>query len=260
MAAKAATLGLVRVVVDLEDAVAAAAKDQARGSLQQALAALTGVACLGVRINPPATADGIADLEAIGRSPRRPDFIVVPKVEGGEDLEAVTSVVGPRMGLHALVETARGLAGLDGIGATPRCEALVLGYADLAASLGRPPGAESDPALWSSIQDQVVVHARARRIAAIDGPHLAIDDTRALLAAARAAKRRGFDGKWAIHPAQIAPIEEAFAPTASEIDWARGVVAALDQAGANGTARHAGAMVDEAVRKLALDILAAVGA
>lgn len=259
MVAKAATLGLQEVVLDLEDAVAPGAKEQARASLPHALGALEGVERVGVRINPPATADGIADLEAIAEMEPRPELVVVPKVEGREDLEAVTSALGSaadRIGLHALVETAGGLAGLADIVRAPRCEALVLGYADLSVSLRRPPGSESDPELWSAIQDQLIVHARARGVAAVDGPHLRVDDACAVLGAASAAKRRGFDAKWAIHPSQIAPIEQAFTPTAAEVDWARGVVAALDGPDAHGSARHGGAMVDEAVRKLALDILA----
>jgi citrate lyase subunit beta / citryl-CoA lyase len=261
MVAKAATLGLQQVVLDLEDAVVPGAKDDARASLPRALAGLGGVERVGVRINAPASVDGIADLKAIAELERPPELVVVPKVESPEDLEAVTSALvsaGDRLALHALVETAHGLAGLAGIAGAPRCEALVLGYADLSASLGRPPGSESDSELWSAIQDQLVIHARAAGIAAIDGPHLGLDDARAVFAAARTAKRRGFDAKWAIHPAQIAPLEEAFAPTAAEVDWARGVVAALDEAGGTGTARHGGAMVDEAVRKLARNILAEV--
>jgi len=249
MVEKAATLGLREVVLDLEDAVAPSAKNDARASLPHALAALGAVDRVGVRINSPASRDGIADLEAIAALERRPDLVVVPKVEGREDLEVVTSVL-DRIRLHALVETAGGLVELAGIASAPRCEALVLGYADLVASLGRPPGSESDPELWSPIQDQFVIHARARGIAAIDGPHLAVDDARAVRAAAHAARRRGFDAKWAIHPSQIAPIDDAFAATAAEIDWARGVVAS------RGTARHGGAMVDEAVRKLARNVLA----
>jgi citrate lyase beta subunit len=261
MVARAATLGLRQVVLDLEDAVAPRAKEEARASLPHALRALGGVDRVGVRVNAPAIPDGIADLEAIAALERRPQLIVVPKVEGRQDLEAVTSTLGSaadRIALHALVETAGGLAGLAAIAGAPRCEALVLGYADLSASLRRPPGSESDPELWSAIQDQLIIHARARGIAAIDGPYLRVDDARAVLAAARAAKRRGFDAKWAIHPSQIAPIDAAFTPTAAEIDWARGVVAALDGPNGTGSVPHGGAMVDEAVRKLALDILADV--
>jgi citrate lyase subunit beta/citryl-CoA lyase len=144
-------------------------------------------------------------------------------------------------------------------GSSPRLEALIIGYADLAASLGRPPSARHDPDRWAFTLDSVLVAARAAGIQAIDGPHLQIDDLEGLAAAASRARDLGYDGKWALHPSQLGPINEIFTPTPDALARAAAILAALEEAeggGGAGAALLDGEMVDEASRKLALHVLA----
>jgi citrate lyase subunit beta/citryl-CoA lyase len=258
------------LVIDLEDAVAAAAKDSARALVAGRLEGLArGRAHVSVRVNAIGTRWCHQDLIALAGCPRPPDSIVVPKVEGGGDLAFVERLLdgalaergGPvRVGVQALVETARGLEQIGQIAAAGgRLDALVLGYADLAASLGRAAGA-GDPA-WDPARDAVLVAARSRGLRAIDGPYLgtAVDD--GFLAAARRASAVGFDGKWAIHPAQVESLNDAFTPTAADVERASAVLAALAaaEAGGAGAVELDGRMVDEAVRVAALRVLARAG-
>lgn len=251
MIAKAATLPADEIVLDLEDAVPPTGKDEAR---RLVLAALAGADLAGrriaVRINATGTpwhADDLAALAQIGR----PDLsIVVPKVDTPAALQAVDAALGARCptDLQALIETAAGLAHCVAIAAaTPRLKALVLGYADLASSLGRDPAAG-----WSFAQDMLVLAARAAGVDAIDGPCFDLAPSAGTLAEdCRRAAALGFDGKWAIHPAQIDTINAAFTPSAAAVARARGILAALSATGGAETAiaAYEGGMIDGAMRR-----------
>src|SRR5262249_9912651 len=138
--------------------------------------------------------------------------LIVPKVEQANDLAFVDRLLGmveaetgrdAPIGLEALVETATGLRHVHAIAhATPRLESLIVGYADLAASLGRPmvAGAASNEWLW--VLETVLVAARDAGIQAIDGPWLDIRDMSGFHAAAARGRALGYDGKWALHPTQ----------------------------------------------------------
>jgi citrate lyase subunit beta/citryl-CoA lyase len=142
-----------------------------------------------------------------------------------------------------------------------RLAALILGYADLAVSLGRTPAGAASLDLWLAVQDAVLTAARAAGIRAIDGPFLTIADDAGLTESATRAAELGFDGKWAIHPAQAAPIVAAFTPSEDAVIHARAVIAALSEAGASGAGAVSldGLMVDEPVRLAALRTLALAG-
>lgn len=267
---KAAGLGADEVVVDLEDAVAPAAKDEARAAAVDALRhAAWGATTVSVRINAPRSAWCHLDIAALA-GVEQLAAIVVPKVESAADLafvdrllDGVEAAAGRERPLRvqALVETAAGLANVVEIAAgSARLDALILGYADLAASLGR---VAADLDSWRSAQDAVLVAARAHGLQAIDGPYLGIAVDDAFTAAATRARDLGFDGKWAIHPAQVAALNELFTPSAEEIARARGVVEALagaqEQSGQGAVALD-GEMLDEAVRVAALRVLARAGA
>ena len=162
--------------------------------------------------------------------------------------------------LLALIETAAGLAAAAEIArASPRLDGLVLGYADLAASLGRAGGAPGD---WRFAQHAVLVAARAAGIQAIDGPYLGTRDDDAFRAGVLHARTLGFDGKWAIHPAQLDALREAFTPTEAEVADARETLAALERAAAEGAGAVAadGQMLDEALALSARRVLARAGA
>ncbi len=109
------------------------------------------------------------------------------------------------------------------------------------------------------MREAVLVAARAHGLQAIDGPHLGVRVDEAFHAAAGRAREQGFDGKWAIHPAQLAPLRERFSPTEAEVARARAVVEAMAAAEAAGQGAVAldGQMLDEPVRLAALRVLAA---
>lgn len=270
--AKAASRGADELVIDLEDAVVADAKDAARAAVVEALATLeVGATTMSVRVNAPRTPWCHADLEALARVGAPLRSIVLPKAESAGDLafaerlldgaEAAGGRAEP-LRLQAIVETAAGLARASEIAAaSPRLETLILGYADLAVSLGRTAAGAADLGAWDSARETLLVAARTHGLQAIDGPFLSVAADDAFLAAAARARDAGFDGKWVIHPAQVAPLNEAFLPGAEEVAHARRVVdalAAAERAGQGAVALD-GQMLDEPVRLAALRVLARAG-
>jgi citrate lyase subunit beta / citryl-CoA lyase len=271
--AKAARRGADEVVIDLEDAVLPAAKETARAAAVAALAEQdwSGVV-VSVRVNAPRTPWCHADLAALAAASGPLHAIVVPKVEDAGDvafaerlldgLEVACGRLRP-LRVQALVETAAGVAEAQRIAAaSPRLEALIVGYADLAASLGRTDAGAGDPVLWDPLREAVLLAARAHGLQAIDGPHLGLAPDDAFVAAARRARDAGFDGRWAIHPAQVEPLKALFAPSERELAHARAVLdalAAAEREGSQAVAVLDGRMLDEPVRLAALRTLARAG-
>lgn len=249
------------VVLDLEDAVPPAGKGQAREAVQRLLRETPRPAgVVSVRVNGLATPWARDDLIVCAGLPGLAS-IVLPKTEAPQDLIHVDHALsGTGIGVQALVETPAGLREIDRItAATSRLEAVVLGYADLGAALGRSPSAP--PEQWLAIQDRVLIAARASGIAAIDGPHLGITADEQFRRACEWTRALGFDGKWVIHPAQIEMTTAAFTPTDSAVSHARRVLDALDRAReqGSGAVQLDGQMLDEAVAVAARRVLARVG-
>jgi citrate lyase beta subunit/acyl dehydratase len=255
MHAKALEAGADEVVFDLEDAVAADAKAAARDQVARTLAAAEWAERrVAVRVNGSGSDAQAEDLAMCGALGLARLSIVVPKVESPADVAAAVRVAP----VHALIETPRGLAAAAPIASEDAVEALILGYADLAAALGRR-GAEHDLDRWLVAQETLLAGARIGGAQAIDGPFFGLRDERGVSSAARAARELGFDGKWAIHPAQVAAINAAFSPSARERRWAVAVTAAVEDAGAahgGAAATVDGAMVDEAMLRQARRVLA----
>jgi citrate lyase beta subunit/acyl dehydratase len=254
MHAKALGAGADEVVFDLEDAVAPDAKDAARAQLGETLRAPEWrTRRVAIRVNAADSPHQAADLELCAALELAQLTIVVPKVESSGDVAAAGRVAP----VQALIETPAGLAAAAAVAADPAVVALILGYADLAAALGRR-GAERDLDRWLVAQETLLAAARIGDAQAIDGPFFGLRDERGVARAARAARELGFDGKWAIHPAQVGPLNAAFSPSAAERRWAERVVAAVDAAaGAGGAAATVdGAMVDEAMVRQARRLLA----
>jgi citrate lyase subunit beta/citryl-CoA lyase len=172
--------------------------------------------------------------------------VVLPKVESAAD---VASVAGRARGVQALVESAVGLVRVDEIAAADGLVALIIGYADLGASLHRR---NPSPDQWLPAQERLLWAARAAGVAAIDGPHLGVQVDDEFTAAVRRTAAAGFDGKWVIHPAQLPTVNEAFSPTAEEVAWAERVLEALEGKGA---VQLDGRMLDEAVAVSARRVL-----
>lgn len=254
MHARALAAGADEVVFDLEDAVAADAKPAAREQLVATLARSEWARqAVAVRVNAPGSAEQVDDLALWARLGAQRLSVVVPKAQAVDDVAAVVEALGGDVAVQALIETPQGIEAAIPIAGHPNVVALILGYADLAAALGRR-GAEE----WLVQQEALLAAARIGDAQAIDGPFFGLRDRRGMAAAARHARALGFDGKWAIHPDQVAPLNAAFAPSPREQRWAREVRAAVAQAANLGgaAAQVDGAMVDEAMVRRAERLLA----
>ena len=264
---KAARSAADVVFLDLEDAVAPDQKMQARKNIVQALHEVDwGDKTLTVRINGLDTAYMYRDvIDVIEQGSERLDMIMIPKVGTAADVYAVDMLVTQceqamgrqkRLGFSLIIETALGMANVDAIaGASPRNEALHFGVADYAAStrarttnIGGPnpgyavltDGAEGDPRethwgdMWHYALARMVVAARAHGLRPIDGPFGDFSDPDGYRAAARRAAALGCEGKWAIHPSQIALANEVMSPPEPEVVKARRILEAMVQARAEG--------------------------
>lgn len=242
--AKAQAAGPDAVILDLEDAVAPAAKVQARAGLADGIAAMGAVLPLLVRINAAGTDWHAADLLAVRDLPLA--GVLLPKAEGPDDLARVAEATGKPV--IALVESARGLHAIHAL--APKAARIAFGSIDYAADLAM--GHSRDALLLA--RGQIVLAARLAGLPPpIDGVTAAIGDAAAMAADCAHAVEMGFGGKLLIHPAQIAPARAGFAPPQAEVDWARRIVTAAAQGGA--ALRVDGAMVDAPVIARARQIL-----
>lgn len=257
------------VVIDLEDSVPISMKPGCLAAVLDSLSSWPASApTVSVRINPPGTPWCETELQELAAAPGPLASVVIPKVDSAEDPEYVqqllddTEPTGRRQPLQiqALIETACGLARVHEIAdSSLRLSSLILGYADLAASLGRSGRGAENLDLWLDVQNAILVAARAQNLDAIDGPYLGTADDARFRAAAQRARDLGFDGKWALHPSQTQALEDIFTPSAQEIRQAHDILDALSRGeleDATGVVNVDGVMVDEAVRKSALRVLA----
>lgn len=252
---KAGTTGADLVVIDLEDAVAEGSKTGARATANQAVGQISLTAAVAVRVNGLQTGRLQDDITAVAQAGL--SAIVVPKVEAPDSLAAAeeTLALSERSGsppgtvvLIALLETPLGIARCEEIllNAPERTVAAMFGVADFSAALGVEPTPEGTELLYA--RGRLIVAARAAGMAAtVDGPYLRIDDTEGLLDDSRKSRALGFQGRVALHPSQVAPINQAFSELSSEqLALARQIVAAFEEAEAAGTAsiRVGGRFVD----------------
>jgi citrate lyase subunit beta / citryl-CoA lyase len=253
------------VIIDLEDSVPPELKEEARAAVATALRTDDWrAATVSVRVNDVTTSWFEEDVAAVVAAGERLDGLVVPKVERAEDVVAVDRLVAKveaergrarPVGLQALIETAVGLRNVDEIAAaSPRLEALILGPADMSVSLGFPSPDEGRR--WDFVRGALLVAARAAGLQAIDGPHLQVADLDGLRESAARAREFGYDGKWALHPAQVGPLNELFAPSPAEVERARAIIDALGRERGGGALMLEGEMIDEASRKRAEQLLA----
>ncbi len=259
---KALTSAADQVVVDLEDAVSPDRKLIARDIAVDMLSTNQSRDVV-VRINGLTTDWWHDDLAAIVRTGVGISGVVVPKAESEAELRELEVELAKleagrdrRLELHLLIETARGLLNLDQLLAgSERATAVILGYADLAVSLQRPVGGPAAPT-WLPVQNHLLVAARAHGVLAIDGPWFDFRDDPSCEAANAHAAAFGFDGKWVIHPSQIAGVNAAFTPSAEAFARARRIVEAFDSGGDNSVIAVDGTMVDKPVVDAARLILA----
>jgi citrate lyase subunit beta/citryl-CoA lyase len=246
--ARAFAAGADAVVIDLEDAVAAGAKDRARTLLSHARDTVAAAACVPIlRINPENGADHGHDIALLRALPFQ--AVMVPKVEAEATVRRVAEATG--LPVLALIETARGLAASRAVAAGARLATgarLAFGSVDFAADLGC---AHSREALLAARAELVLASRLADAAPPIDGVTVCIDDPEAVRDDAAYAASLGFAGKLLIHPAQVAPAAAGLRPSAAELAWAERVLAAGPDGGA---VRIDGAMIDAPVRRRAEQI------
>lgn len=235
--AKARTLPCDGLILDLEDSVAPAAKDDARAAVASALAeGGFGPREVLVRVNARGTDWFGTDLAALAGAGA--DGIVLPKVESPEDVTVAAVLLADSgapagLPLWLTVETPRGvLAAADLAASHPWVAGLVAGTSDLTKALraAHVPGRE--PLLFSL--SAIVLAARAHGLAALDGVHLTLDDEAGFEAACRQGRDLGFDGKTLVHPRTIEAANRVYAPEPAEVEAARRLLAAWTAARAEG--------------------------
>ncbi len=245
--AKAVAAGAHAVIVDLEDAVDPGQKSEARAQLARQLPTFGTALKPWVRINARGTPWLEEDLALVAEAGSQLAGIMLPKTESPDDLAAVQARTG--LPLIALVESARGLASLGAIGRHASLHRMAFGSADLARDLGCE---DSWDTLVHARQAMVLHNAACGLPAPIDGVSFVLDQPAPVREDAARAARHGFGAKLCIHPSQIGPTHEGFAPSAAQLEWARTVAAAEG----SGAQRLHGQMIDRPVIERAKQILA----
>ena len=283
---KAAKSAVDVIFLDLEDAVAPDAKPQARKNLIQALNDIDwNGKTISMRINGLDTHYAYRDLvEVLEGAPDKLDLIMIPKVGTASDVYAVDMLITQietatkarkRIGLEMIIESALGMANIDAIaGASKRNESLHFGVADYAASIkaktvdiggphpdygvltakddaGKRDYFWGDP--WHYAISRMVVAARSNGLRAVDGPFGNFSDADGFRAQANRALVLGCEGKWAIHPSQVALANEVFGLKEEEVKKARRIIDAMAQAQKEGKGAVAldGKLIDNASIKQA---------
>lgn len=278
------------VFLDLEDAVAPASKDEARA---QAIAAINGLdwggKTVAVRVNGLDTPWALRDLHDVVLQAPRLDLVLLPKAGSAFDVQFVEQILvlierqtgrAKRTGIEVLIETARGVANAEAIAAaSPRLEAMIFGVGDYTVDMrtfdtvfGTPSARYAvltdDQAgagrqrhwndQWHFAMARIANACRANGLRPIDGPFTDYGDADGYRACAQRAAALGFEGKWAIHPSQVALANTAFSPSAAQLAWAARIndlMARTTQAG-QGAVGDGGVLVDMAHLKMADALLA----
>lgn len=251
--AKAAAAGAGVVIIDLEDAVAQDAKSAALAATVEAVAPAGGrdpVRAL-VRVNPRASGHYEADITLLLSAASSPGTgllgIMVPKGEDPDALRQLRADMPKHMALVPLIESALGVVNALELARVPGITRLAFGAIDFALDID----ADGEDRFLDHARAQLVLASRAAGIAApLDSPSTEIRDTSKVAHSARLARNFGFGGKLCIHPAQLATVHGAFAPTEADVEWALSVI------GAEGGATQVdGQMIDRPVTERAKRIL-----
>ena len=222
--AKALASGADRVIVDLEDAVEEAAKDQARSNLQAFLAAQPQASVL-VRVNAPQHWAHAADL-ALCQRHAGVSGILRPKAETVEQVQRAHATGKP---VWPIIESARGLLALPLLANCEGVERLSFGSLDLGLDLNLRSASEAAEQVLGHARYAVLLHSRTAGLApALEGVFPGIEDVDGLQRHVQFARDMGFGGALCIHPSQVSVIHRALQPSATELDWARRVLAAAE--------------------------------
>ena len=279
---KAAASDVDYVFLDLEDAVAPGDKVQARLNVIEGLRAIDwrGLGkTISVRINGIDTHYMYRDVvDVVEQAGEHLDTILIPKVGVAADVYMVDAMVSQieeacglteKIGIEALIETTLGMANVESVAvSSPRLEAMHFGVADYAASCrarttnigGLNPDYPGDQ--WHQALSRMLVACRAYGLRPIDGPFGDFNDPDGYIDGARRAAALGYEGKWAIHPSQVALANEVFSPPVAEVDRAHRILVALEEAAAEGrgAAQLDGRMIDAASARMAENVVAQAAA
>ncbi len=236
MLRKAPTAGADVIVFDLEDAVAPASKSAARETVHEVLSDRAFdpdcEVCIRVNAAPDvrdADIDGVIGAEADDSF--RLDSVLCPKVESVADVQSLDQALvaaGHDVPILALIETAAGVLAAPAVAAASATDALLFGAEDLAADIGATRSDGGTEVLYA--RERVVIAAAAASVDAIDTVYTDFTDEQGLCTETEYALQLGYDGKMAIHPAQVGPINEAFTPEPAELEWAEAVLEAKAEA------------------------------
>ncbi|MCH2429602.1 MAG: CoA ester lyase [Acidimicrobiales bacterium] len=279
---KAAASDVDYVFLDLEDAVAPGDKVQARLNVIEGLRDIDwrGLGkTISVRINGIDTHYMYRDVvDVVEQAGEHLDTILIPKVGVAADVYMVDAMVSQieeacglteKIGIEALIETTLGMANVESVAiSSPRLEAMHFGVADYAASCrarttnigGLNPDYPGDQ--WHQALSRMLVACRAYGLRPIDGPFGDFNDPDGYIDGARRAAALGYEGKWAIHPSQVALANEVFSPPVAEVDRAHRILVALEEAAAEGrgAAQLDGRMIDAASARMAENVVAQAAA
>ncbi|CAA9360946.1 MAG: L-malyl-CoA/beta-methylmalyl-CoA lyase, actinobacterial type [uncultured Nocardioidaceae bacterium] len=278
---KAQGIDADQVFLDIEDSVAPIAKADARKNIVDVLnTGDWGTKIRVVRVNDWTTQWTYKDvIEVVEGAGANLDAVMLPKVQTADQVTALDTLLTQieatmgyplgRIGIEAQIENAMGLVNVDAIAAaSPRVETIIFGPADFMASINmkslvvgeQPPGYDVGDA-YHYILMRILMAARAYDKQAIDGPYLQVRDTNGFQRVAGRSAALGFDGKWVLHPDQVAAANEVFSPLQSDYDHAENILDAYqhytsEQGGAMGAVMLGDEMIDEASRKMALVVAA----
>ena len=279
---KAAASDVDYVFLDLEDAVAPGDKVQARLNVIEGLRDIDwrGLGkTISVRINGIDTHYMYRDVvDVVEQAGEHLDTILIPKVGVAADVYMVDAMVSQieeacglteKIGIEALIETTLGMANVESVAvSSPRLEAMHFGVADYAASCrarttnigGLNPDYPGDQ--WHQALSRMLVACRAYGLRPIDGPFGDFNDPDGYIDGARRAAALGYEGKWAIHPSQVALANEVFSPPVAEVDRAHRILVALEEAAVEGrgAAQLDGRMIDAASARMAENVVAQAAA
>jgi citrate lyase subunit beta / citryl-CoA lyase len=278
MLGKGPTLPADMVFLDMEDSVAPLEKEAARGKVVDAIKNQDwGEKVLCVRVNAWDTEWTYGDVvEVVGNAGERLEEIMLPKVQTPGQVEAMDLLLTQvektaglavgHIGIEAQIETAQGLINVNEIcAASPRLETVILGPVDFSASMEMPSLAgglqipEYPGDYFHYVFMKILMAGRANGLQVIDGPYVKVRDTDGFRDFCRRTQILGFDGKWALHPDQVAILNEMFSPTQEQFDRANAILDAYEEATTTGDRKGAvmfgDEMIDEASRKVAIKLV-----
>lgn len=260
MIEKSKTLACDQILFDLEDAVAPNEKASARANLIKLFTSKPNFHAryISVRVNATNTPYFADDLAALAKIPTGALFsIVLPKVESASQID----LLGNALSVDAQIESAAGLASVESIAAHPRCLSLSYGPLDFAADLGASLDTLSEDDLKEFTLYplmKILVAARANQKLAFDGPEVDIRNSEKLSKGASRVRALGFDGKWVLHPDQIALCNQIFTPSEGEFQRASALIAKYESAKSAGlgAVTDGDLMIDEASLRIAAKTVA----